>query len=228
MMEPVIATATPSQLSDAGLRTQYLDSLSAEEKARMMRFHSRENQDLFLLAHGLVRSSLSRCASVEPAAWSFVNGPHGRPEIAAPRSSLRFNLSHTKGLAACAITDGCEVGIDVEHIGRSLAPHKLAKRFFSEREAADLNQLSGGLEHSRFLEYWTLKEAYIKARGLGLAIPLSSFSFYQDVGSQWRIEFHERCPDTPGRWTFRSWRIGPFHQAALALAGAGHDAPRQP
>jgi 4'-phosphopantetheinyl transferase len=227
-MEPVIATATPSELADDGIRTKFLNSLSADEKTRMMRFHSRESQDLFLLAHGLVRTWLSRCQAVDAAAWRFETGPHGRPEISDPPSSLRFNLSHTKGLAACAITDGCDVGIDVEHIARPVSARELAKRFFSEREYADLSGLDGDAERARFFEYWTLKEAYIKARGLGLSIPLSSFSFYRDVGNQWRIEFDERCSDTPGGWTFRSWRMGPVHQAALALAHTHQEAPAQP
>jgi 4'-phosphopantetheinyl transferase len=229
-MEAVIATATPDQLADAGTRTRFLATLAADEKSRMTRFHSQETRDLFLLAHGLVRTTLSRCAPVDPAEWRFVSGPHGRPEIAAPRSALRFNLSHTKGLAACAITDGCDVGIDVEHMSRSVATRSLSKRFFSERECADLDELSGEAEHIRFLEYWTLKEAYIKARGLGLAIPLDSFSFYRDRLDRWRITFDDRYEDDPGRWTFRSWRIGGVHQAALALAIAlaDQEMPAQP
>ena len=104
---------------------------------------------------------------------------HGRPEILdrpAGVPDLRFNLSHTDGLIACAVTIGREVGVDVEHVGRRLT-HDIAGRFFAPREVADLKSLPVAEQPRVFFDYWTLKEAYIKARGFGLALPLGDFAF---------------------------------------------------
>ena len=102
---------------------------------------------------------------------------HGRPEILdAPPGTpdLRFNISHTDGLIACAVTIGREVGVDVEHIGRHLT-HDVAGRFFAADEVTDLRGLPFEDQQRVFFDYWTLKEAYIKARGFGLALPLGEF-----------------------------------------------------
>ena len=162
-------------------------------------------------------------AAVDPAAWRFRSGAHGRPEIAAPQSPLRFNLSHTEGLAACAIADGDNVGIDVENVTRKHS-RRLAERVFSRRERKTLRELPAAEQARRFFELWTLKEAYLKARGLGLSIPPGALSFYRDQAGEWRIEFSASGGGAPdqglsGRrpWTFRSWRVGRYHQAALAL-----------
>lgn len=216
MMQAAITFATPAELADSARRDRFLAMLSSEEKARLSRLQSESKRDLFLLAHGLLRTSLSEHADVTPDEWQFATGAHGRPEIAAPQSPLRFNLSHTSGLAVCAVSSGCEVGIDVEDISRQHDP-ELARRFFSPREQRDLQGLAGSDQRVRFYQYWTLKEAYLKARGLGLSIPLEAFSFYRDGDGEWRIEVAATIDDDSGRWTFRSWRIGATHQSALAL-----------
>jgi 4'-phosphopantetheinyl transferase len=221
VMEPRVSVATPDDLADRARRERYLAILSPGERLRLARLLSKPKQELFLLAHGLLRTELSQCADVDPAAWQFSSGAHGRPEIAAPESSLRFNLSHTEGLAACAVTDGRDVGIDVEDITREHS-RGLAERVFSPREQKSLRDLQAGEQARGFFELWTLKEAYLKARGLGLTVPLRGFSFYRDAAGEWRIEFDAsgdgaRCEDDPRRWTFRSWRVGARHQAALAL-----------
>jgi 4'-phosphopantetheinyl transferase len=225
-MEPLVSVATPDDLTDRDRRERYLAILSTDEKQRLARLLSKAHQELFLLAHGLLRTQLSKCAEVDPAAWQFRIAAHGRPEIAAPTSALRFNLSHTAGLAACAVADGRDVGIDVEDITRERS-RGLAERVFSRREQNSLRDLPAQERARGFFELWTLKEAYLKARGLGLAIPLGAFSFYRDAAGDWRIEFgasegeapnQARCEDDPHRWTFRSWRVGARHQAALAVS----------
>jgi 4'-phosphopantetheinyl transferase len=224
-MEPLISLATPDELADRARRDLYLAILSLDEKRRLARLFSTPKQELFLLAHGLLRTELSKCADVDPAAWQFRAAAQGRPEIAAPKSPLRFNLSHTQGLAACAVTDGRDVGIDVEDITREHSCG-LAERIFSLREQKNLRDLPAQEQARGFFELWTLKEAYLKARGLGLTIPLRAFSFYRDEAGEWRIEFaaswggapdQSRFEDDRRRWAFRSWRIGARHQAALAM-----------
>ncbi len=123
---------------------------------------------------------------------------------AGPRSSigppacpdLRFNISHTDGLIACAVTIGREVGVDVEHVGRRLT-HDVAGRFFAPREVADLRALPDDEQQRVFFDYWTLKEAYIKARGFGLALPLGDFAFKLNPPDAPAITFEPALEDDP-------------------------------
>ena len=128
---------------------------------------------------------------------------------------LRFNISHTDGLIACAVTIGREVGVDVEHINRHLT-HDVADRFFAPREVADLQSLPDEEQQRVFFDYWTLKEAYIKARGFGLALPLGDFAFTlqsaESAGDHVRAVARRRSGDVAvsrraGRPRGIAWRL---------------------
>jgi len=216
MRAPAIIFATPDELSDRARRAGLLAILPTEEKTRLSRLHIQARRDLFLLAHGVLRESLSIHSHVEPAEWRFHCGPHGRPEI-TPSFHLRFSLSHTRGLAACAVTVGGDIGIDVEDTSRCWSAG-LAQRYFAVKERRDLQALPAADQRFRFFEYWTLKEAYLKARGVGLALPLDAFSFSRCTDNRWQIEFDSTVDDDARRWRFESWRVGGLHQAALAMA----------
>jgi 4'-phosphopantetheinyl transferase len=213
--EVVVALARPEE-SERHERSISMALLSEEEKQRLARFRFERDRHLFLAAHSLLRVTLSRYADVEPYVWQFRSGRYGRPEIAEPTSRLRFSVSHTRGLAACAVMLDRDIGLDVEDISKG-APAEVAHRFFSPCEARDV--LCAPLESRarRFFTYWTLKEAYCKARGLGLSVPLDQFSLHEDDGA-WRIAFEPPIEDEPGRWCFWSWHAGEHHQAALAIA----------
>jgi 4'-phosphopantetheinyl transferase len=209
----ILGIARPADMADpAGL----LVLLSDDEKGRLTRLRFEPDRAMYLVAHGLLRLTLSRCSGVAPEAWQFRRGSHGRPEIAHPASRLRFSLSHTRGLAACAVVLDREVGVDVEDLSRDPATG-VAERFFSPLEADDVLNAPAGTRGIRFLEYWTLKEAYAKARGLGLSLPLNRFSVYNTTGNTWAISFEPPLNDDPARWWLRSFRIGETHQAALAI-----------
>lgn len=201
--------------------------LSEEEAGRMARLVFERDRRRFLLTRALVRSMLSRYASVPPAGWSFIANVHGRPEILdRPRGvpDLRFNLSHTDGLIACAVTIGREVGVDVEHIGRRLT-HDVAGRFFAPREVDDLKALPADEQSRVFFDYWTLKEAYVKARGLGLALPLGDFAFTLAPPSPPQIRFEPGLEDDPATWQFvQDWPT-PHHRLGLAVRREGPDLP---
>jgi 4'-phosphopantetheinyl transferase len=205
----------------------YRALLSPDEDARMKRLVFERDRRRFLLTRALVRTMLSRYASVAPAAWSFIANVHGRPEILdRPRGvpDLRFNISHTEGLIACAVTIGREVGVDVEHIGRRLT-HDVAGRFFAPREVADLHRLAADEQHRVFFDYWTLKEAYIKARGFGLALPLADFAFRLSPPSPPAISFEPSLDDDPGTWQFFQDSPTPQHRLAVAVRREGADLP---
>ena len=205
----------------------YRALLSKDEEERMARLIFERDRRRFLLTRALVRTMLSRYASVPPAGWSFITNVHGRPEILdRPRGvpDLRFNLSHTDGLIACAVTIGREVGVDVEHIGRRLT-HDVAGRFFAPREVNDLKAVSAEQQEKVFFDYWTLKEAYIKARGFGLALPLGDFAFTLSPPSPPAITFEPALDDDPATWQFfQDWPT-PQHRLGLAVRREGADLP---
>lgn len=205
----------------------YRALLSTEEEERMARLLFERDRRRFLLTRALVRTMLSRYASVPPAGWSFIANVHGRPEILdRPKGvpDLRFNLSHTEGLIACAVTIGREVGVDVEHIGRRLT-HDVAGRFFAPREVNDLTALPEDEQHKVFFDYWTLKEAYIKARGFGLALPLADFAFTLSPPSPPQISFEPSLEDDPATWQFfQDWPT-PQHRLGLAVRRERADLP---
>jgi len=172
-------------------------------------------------AHALLRMTLSRFADVAPGGWHFRTGHHGRPEIAAPASRLRFSLSHTRGLAACAVMLDRDIGFDVEDAS-SGERIEVAERFFSPREVRELHATPIVGRAERFLEYWTLKEAYLKARGLGLSVPLDQFSLYKEAEGAWRVAFDPALADDAARWHLHSWRLDGGYRAALAICATDH------
>lgn len=200
--------------------------LSPEESARLARISMPRVRREYLLGRALLRTTLSRyAAGVAPSAWRFAEGPHGKPDLAGPPGAppLRFNLSHTTGLLALAVTLGRDVGVDVEHTGRDVSDDRVAERFFAPPEAADVLARLGEARRERFFAYWTLKEVYIKARGMGLAIPLSSF--WLDVDREpIRIAFAPELADDPLSWQLARLRLSAEHAIAVAVRrGTGPD-----
>ncbi len=199
--------------------------LAPDEYARMARFMFERDRRQYLLTRALVRTMLSRYAPVLPTEWRFGTNQHGRPEILNRPPGvrdLRFNLSHTEGLIACAVTVAREVGVDVEYVGRLLV-YDVADRFFAPREAAALRALPAADQPLMFFDFWTLKESYIKARGLGLAMPLADFAFRLDPPGAPVISFESTLDDDPAAWQFvQSWP-SPMHRLALAVRRTGPD-----
>ena len=158
---------------------RHLESMLAEdEKARAARFIFDRDRDHFVAARGILRALLARYIGCPAEAIKFAYGPRGKPALADPvsDSNIRFNLSHSHSLALIAVGDEREVGIDVELLRPEFAGEGIAKRYFSEKEVRELTQLPVESRTEGFFRCWTRKEAYIKARGDGLHIPLDSFS----------------------------------------------------
>ena len=208
--------------------SSYAAALPEDERIRARRFAMDDDRARFIIGRTLARRMLSQHAAMPPHAWEFEVDERGRPELRAlPPSApdLRFNISHTHGLIACAVTTGREVGIDVEFTGRHLLHDNIPERFFSSREVADLRALPPEAQHSAFFDYWTLKEAYIKARGLGLALPLGQFTFLRRDGQSPRIEFAPELHDEPDTWQFAQLSPTPEHRMAIAVRRTGADLP---
>lgn len=204
------------------LVARYRALLSDEERARAGRFHFDRDRHLYTVAHALVRTRLSHYEpDVAPTAWRFEVNRYGRPEVT--RGDLRFNLSHTRGLVACAVTRGREIGVDVENVGRVGQTVAIADRLFAEHEVRALRALPEAEQRERFFTYWTLKESYIKARGMGLSLPLAHFAFEVGDTASIEIAFDAALDDDPARWRFGVVRPGPEHALAYAIERRGDD-----
>ncbi|MEO7324498.1 MAG: 4'-phosphopantetheinyl transferase superfamily protein [Dokdonella sp.] len=199
----------------ASLEDDFCALLTDEEAERMARYRFDYLRHEYLVTRALCRLTLSRYADVDPRDWRFVVNAYGRPEIAAPASAmrLRFNLSNARSLVACAVSLDEDVGVDVEETDRPGETLSIADRYFTATELAGLRAQPPEHQRRRFFELWTLKESYIKARGMGLSIPLERFSF--DIGARVRIDIDPALEDAPERWHFELRPLGERHMMAV-------------
>jgi 4'-phosphopantetheinyl transferase len=200
--------------------TQWRNCLDQSERAQAERFHFREDRETYIAAHWLVRTALASVGGLPPGDWRFVAEHLGKPRIdpAVGRPELKFNLSHSRGFVACAVTLGSEVGIDVEALSRRQSGLDIAGHFFSPQEVAILREIAPDRQHEAFLRFWTLKEAFIKATGEGLSRALDSFSFVLDPIA---ISFGSGQTDSAMRWQFIECRPTTEHLLALAIERPG-------
>ena len=189
--------------------------LDSDELARADRFHFERDRIIYTAAHWLLRSALTEVGGLPTAAWRFATGPHGKPRIDAAlgHDALSFNLSHTKGLVACAVTLQAEIGVDVELVEPRRSGLDIAEHYFSAAEVVSLRAMPSAQQMRTFFRLWTLKEALIKTTGEGLQRALDSFSFALDPVT---VAFHPHNPDEAARWSF--WELEPTAHHATALA----------
>lgn len=197
--------------------TDALAVLSEEERERHDRFLFWPTRRDYAIAHALLRTTLSRYHKREPREWRFETLPGGKPVLASnEEASCSFSLSHARGLVACAVSNGPAVGVDVEVVGRNINPTPLAAHYFSQSEAAALSECGDDLRLARFVELWTLKEAYLKAVGTGLASSLSTFSL--DLGIPHQVHLALSGSVSPEReWQFAMFKPMPSHELAIAV-----------
>jgi len=216
--------AFPDEIEDPAILKTYNELMTSEERARQARFRFARHRRQFAVTRALVRTTLSRYSHIEPHQWRFDKNQYGRPEIKTSQNApgLRFNLSHTDGLIVCAVTRTtpeaeCAIGTDVENTERKSTTIEIAQRFFSNPESAALRRTPPEHRRSRFFDYWTLKEAYIKALGMGFNLPLKQFSFHITDQTPLSISFGPELEDNPRCWQF--WLLQPTerHRVALAL-----------
>jgi 4'-phosphopantetheinyl transferase len=203
-------------IHDPALLARYRDLLSEEEYARQQRYRFQRDRHRDLVARALVRTSLSRYAGVDPANWRFEQGEHGKPRLVAAPEPLNFNLSHSHERVVCAIARN-PVGVDIEYCGRANDVLAIAERYFSASESRDLFALAQDEQRERFFDYWTLKEAYMKARGEGIALGLGNFSFSFAASEAIAVGFDACLQDDPCEWQFRLMCPQPDYRMAVAL-----------
>ncbi|WP_425089188.1 4'-phosphopantetheinyl transferase family protein [Stappia sp.] len=211
------------------LEVRWRKTLSEAERDRAGRFRFARHARQSRLAHALKRHALSRhVPRIAPADWRFAVADHGKPYVADVADAPVFNLSHSDGMIALAVASstgtGLRLGIDVEAMNRQVS-EGVAERFFAPREVADLQALPGHARDDRFFALWALKESYIKAVGMGLAIPLDSFAF-RFAGEDGRsLSFCADREDRPEDWRFCQTVLGGpgggGHSLTLAVGADG-------
>lgn len=211
---------TPESVRNPDTLDQLRSTLSKTEVAQYQRFLFPEDAHLYLVSHGLVRHVLSGYADIDPGQWVFRRSAHGRPEIDNPDlPELRFNLTHTPGLAGCVVTLGEACGIDAERlVARGNLPG-VAKRMFSEAECRQLEQLKNHALLEYFYTRWTLREAYVKARGIGIYFPTRKMNFTVSSDTSIEVLFHPELNDSEDCWSFQLLKPAAQHIVSVAVGG---------
>ena len=196
-------------------------TLSSDELSRAASFYAEKDQRRFIVARGVLRAILSRYLDMEPRQFRFCYSSYGKPALvtASREEKLCFNLSHSCALVLYAVTCNREVGLDIEHMRANFAYEEIAERFFSPQENATLRALPAHLQHEAFFNCWTRKEAYIKAHGEGLSMPLDEFDVSLAPGEPAALLTTRRDPQEASRWSLRELAPGPGYVAALAVEG---------
>ncbi len=212
-------SVSPDNVPDAGSPVW---CLSGAERERAARFVFERDRLAYSAAHGLLRNMLAEFHQLPPLAWQFRSNAYGRPELNPEKHGNeipRFNLTHTRGRVAVALTrdplpEGFELGVDAECVERTADALGLAKRFLSARESDWLHGLPAAQHQSQFLRLWTLKEAVAKAVGLGLSLNFQTFHCGVDPLS---VLFDEPCWGTREHWHLHNEWIEPGHWLSMAV-----------
>ena len=176
----------PDEITDKVILDEYLSILSNEEREKYQRFHFKKDSHSYLVSHALVRKVLSRYCNVQPESWGFSFNQHGKPEIISSIEcpNIKFNLSHADGVSACVVSLDDDCGVDVENIHRKNKLHTVAERMFAAEETKVMLACDDSKMQKKFFDFWTLREAYVKALGTGLGGSSKTFYFTIEAASE--------------------------------------------
>jgi 4'-phosphopantetheinyl transferase len=199
------------------MTSRYAETLAADEKARAECFFFERDRDRYIAARGILRQLLGRYLHCSPAEVEFAYRAKGKPFLTQPASNppIEFNIAHSRELVLLAFSSGRALGVDVEFVRSDIAAEEIAERYFAPQEVAELRALPPAARPQGFFLGWTRKEAYIKAIGDGLHIPLTSFRVSLTPSQPATLE----SADT-SRWSLRSLSPGPEYAGALVVEGS--------
>lgn len=198
-----------NDVQDEYLLRRYRSILSEDELRRECCFHFIKDQRRYVITRALARLVLSRYAQIEPKQLTFAASAFGKPEISNASCVARrisFNISHSQSAIALAVTRDCALGVDTENLRSDRVSLETAACCLSQDEFDALSELPIEIRHERFFEYWTLKEAYVKARGMGLSIPFDEFGFYFRGERKLEISIPPHLDASASRWRFWQFR----------------------
>lgn len=204
----------PLQAADKTV-AKFQSILLPEEIARAARLRLDHLQRRFIIGRGTLRILLASYLHVHPAHLQFSYGPQGKPYINNTTAAIHFNISHSDDLALLAFTLRCHIGIDMEHIRAQPDFLGIARRFFHAEEVAALELLPAGECQDAFYRYWTRKEAYVKASGHGLSVPLDSFRVPLRSGEAASFIDLPQTSDDGSAWSMHDLNVIPNYAAAL-------------
>ncbi|HYK02061.1 MAG TPA: 4'-phosphopantetheinyl transferase superfamily protein [Thermoanaerobaculia bacterium] len=216
------------EAADETLHAAYRELLDPAERAQEPRFYFAKDRLRYLVTRALVRTVLSRYIAIDPAEWVFSPNAYGRPDIVNAQgagAALSFNISHTHSLIVLGVARGRALGVDIENVHAREVSLDIADRYFAPQEVAALNATPRHEQQYRFFEYWTFKEAYIKARGMGLSLPLDKFSFHYTDDRSVGIVIDPELADDAARWQFWQFRPRPEYLVAVCAERAGAQSP---
>lgn len=195
--------------------------LSPRERQQAERFRFARDWRRFVVAQGMLRKVLSRYLPLDPKQLVFEYGAQGKPSLMPGQATqtVEFNLTHSGELALIAVAYDRRVGVDIERLSRNVEIRKLAERFFATEEAAYITALDGSLQRSAFFRCWTAKEAYLKALGVGITVPLASVEVLDvcDKLATWIVYGNpEKSLDL---WSIATFGADQDYLAALAVEG---------
>ncbi len=198
-------------------------TLSDDENQRAARLYFQGDRDRFIAAHGCLRDILARYLHCEPGQLSFSAGSNGRPGLSANSfdAGIEFNLTHSGTYALVAVTWERKVGVDLECIRQGLSPENIAERYFSQGEVSELMALPTDQREAAFFKCWTRKEAYMKATGLGLSLPLDSFDVSLNPNEPAILRATRPDPQEVARWSLLSLEVDSGYASAVAVEGQG-------
>ena len=216
------------EIDEERLHSAYRELLNAAEREQEQRFYFAKDRRRYLITRALVRTVLARYVSIHPREWIFSPNAYGRPDIVnaqAKDAGLSFNLSHTHGMIVLGVTRHRALGVDVENVSTREISIEIADRYFAPQEVTVLNAAPPHEQQYRFFEYWTFKEAYIKARGMGLSLPLDKFSFHYPNDNAVEIAIDPELGDAAARWQFWQFRPAPEYLVAICAQRNGAQSP---
>lgn len=209
----------PESIEDVAIRERLSRWLSVEERDRMQKFHAPRHRHTYLVAHALVRGALARELDCAPSELIFENNAFGKPSVVLPasRAKLEFNLSHTEGMCVVALSTSSRVGCDVESLDQPTLEVDIARNFFTPEESEEILTHPSAQQVQRLLTYWTLKEAYIKAEGLGLSMGLDTFYFSLQENQPPRLMLKSGAQQPSAQWQFKQMMISDHYLFSLAI-----------
>jgi|SRR5262245_51145309 len=197
--------------------------LSSDEQQKAERFHLAVDRVRHVVGRGVLRAILAQCMKTKADRLCFEYGAFGKPRLATGSTEipLQFNVSHSGELILVALAMGRAVGTDVERVRSDIEVDRIAASFFSTHERLALQAIPAHLRVQAFFDCWTRKEAFIKAVGNGLSLPLNQFDVCLMPGQEPRLLATRPDPAEAGRWMIQAVDVGPDYRAALVVEGTG-------